>query len=32
MLFGVFGKISMRRGAEALLHDVWTYDAKVFEY
>jgi hypothetical protein len=29
---GVFGKLSMRRGAWALFHDIWTCGAKVFEY
>ncbi len=31
-VLGVFGKLSMRRGAWAWFHDVWTYDAKVLEY
>jgi len=29
---GVFGKLSMRRGAWACFHDVWTCGAKVLEY
>jgi hypothetical protein len=31
-VLGVFGKHSTRRGALAWFHDVWTCDAKVFEY
>jgi len=31
-VLGVFGKFLMRRGAWAWFHDVWTFDAKVFEY
>jgi hypothetical protein len=27
----VFGQLSMRRGAWAWFHDVWTCDVKVFE-
>jgi hypothetical protein len=30
--FGVFGKLSTRRGAWAWFHDVWTCGAKVLEY
>jgi hypothetical protein len=30
--FGVFGKLSTRRGARAWFHDVWTCYAKVLEY
>jgi hypothetical protein len=32
MFFGVFGKLSTRRGAWAWFHDVWTCGAKVLEY
>jgi hypothetical protein len=28
---GVFGKLSIRKGAWAWFHDVWTCSAKVFE-
>ncbi len=28
----IFGKLSVRRGAWAWFHDVWTCSAKVFEY
>ncbi len=31
-VLGVFGKLSMRRGARAWFHDVWTCGAKVLEY
>jgi hypothetical protein len=31
-IYGVFGKLSMKRGAWAWFHDVWTCGAKVFEY
>ncbi len=31
-VLGVFGKLSMRRGAWAWFHDVWTCGAKVLEY
>jgi hypothetical protein len=31
-VLGVFGKLSMRRGAWAWFHDVWTCGAKVIEY
>jgi hypothetical protein len=31
-VFGVFGKLSTRRSAWAWFHDVWTCNAKVFEY
>jgi len=30
-VLGVFGKLSMRRGAWAWFHDVWTCGAKVLE-
>jgi hypothetical protein len=30
--FGFFGKLLMRRVALAWFHDIWTYNAKVFEY
>jgi hypothetical protein len=32
IIFLVFGKLSMRMGAWARFHDVWTCGAKVFEY
>jgi len=32
VFLGVFGKVSMRRGAWAWFHDVWTCGAKVLEY
>jgi hypothetical protein len=32
LVLGVFGKLSMRRGARAWFHDVWTCGAKVLEY
>jgi hypothetical protein len=31
-VLGVFGKLLMRRGAWAWVHDVWTCSAQVFEY
>jgi hypothetical protein len=31
-ILGVFGKLSIRRGALAWFHDVWTCGVKVFEY
>ncbi len=31
-VLGLFGKLSRRRGALAWFHDIWTCDAKVFEY
>jgi hypothetical protein len=31
-VLGVFGKLSIRRGAWAWIHDVWTCGAKVLEY
>jgi hypothetical protein len=31
-VLGVVGKLSMRRGAWAWFHDIWTCGAKVFEY
>jgi hypothetical protein len=31
-VLGVFGKLSMRRGARASFHDIWTCPAKVLEY
>jgi hypothetical protein len=31
-VLGVFGKLSMRKGAGAWFHDIWTCGAKVFEY
>jgi len=30
--FGVFGKLSTRRGAWGWFYDVWTCNAKVLEY
>jgi hypothetical protein len=30
-VLGVFGKLSMRKGALAWFHDVWTCNAKVLE-
>ncbi len=32
MTFGVFEKLSTRRGAWAWFHDLWTWGAKVLEY
>ncbi len=29
---GIFGKLSAKRGAWAWYHDIWTCNAKVFEY
>jgi hypothetical protein len=31
-VLGVFGKLSMSRGAWAWFHDDWTWGAKVLEY
>jgi hypothetical protein len=31
-VFGVFGKLLMRRGAWAWFYDVWTWGAKVLGY
>ncbi len=31
-ILGLFGKLSMRRGAWAWFHEVWTCGAKVLEY
>ncbi len=31
-VLGVFGKLSMRRGALAWFHDLWTWGAKILEY
>jgi hypothetical protein len=31
-ILGLFGKLSMRRGAWAWFHDIWTCGAKVLEY
>jgi hypothetical protein len=31
-VLGVFAKLSMRRGAWAWFHDVWTCGAKVIDY
>jgi hypothetical protein len=30
-VLSVFGKLYMKRGAWAWFHDVWIYNAKVFE-
>jgi hypothetical protein len=32
IMFGVFGKLSMRRAAWAWFYDVWTCSAKVLKY
>jgi hypothetical protein len=32
LIFGLFGKLSRRRGAWAWFHGIWTCNAKVLEY